>query len=261
MPTRPVARQLPYAVNGLDRGRGPVRVHPMITRLVSVLLARADSRSRTRGSSGTGRPAHSGQRSRPDISNLSTSSGCPTNKQRCLQAPSDALRPRCLGRAAARLEHGHAPDAEPRPQTMLLTSGSASSLMTPFHRHVVDHRVVPYQGERHHDCVPAGSVLAVHPWYNDDTYQHAQLVCRTRSTDAALLGQTVWVRCYGLGRDEQIVIVHVDQGSGPVEVARHHRTQPGSPAIIDDHFPPSWSGRWTAHRGPQRAGGGVPRLG
>lgn len=52
-----------------------------------------------------------------------------------------------------------------------------------------------------------------------------------------LLGQSVWVRMHGTGADERVVIVHVG-GSGPVEVARHRRAEPGSPAINDAHFPP-----------------------
>ena len=51
-----------------------------------------------------------------------------------------------------------------------------------------------------------------------------------------LLGQTVWVRAHGAGADEQIVIVHVG-ATGPVEVARHTRATPGSPKIVDAHFP------------------------
>lgn len=40
----------------------------------------------------------------------------------------------------------------------------------------------------------------------------------------------------GSGADEQVVIVHLGT-QGPVEVARHRRATPGSPQIIDDHFP------------------------
>ncbi|MGN7199054.1 IS21 family transposase, partial [Arthrobacter sp. SAFR-044] len=36
--------------------------------------------------------------------------------------------------------------------------------------------------------------------------------------------------------DEQVIIVHHGP-AGPVEVARHHRARPGSPAINDEHFP------------------------
>jgi hypothetical protein len=51
-----------------------------------------------------------------------------------------------------------------------------------------------------------------------------------------LLGETVWVRVHGRGADEHVVIVHLGT-QGPVEVARHRRATPGSPQIIDEHFP------------------------
>jgi hypothetical protein len=53
------------------------------------------------------------------------------------------------------------------------------------------------------------------------------------SVPHTLLGQTVWVRPYG----DQVVIVHVGD-AGPVEVARHARTTPGTPRVDDAHFPP-----------------------
>lgn len=56
-----------------------------------------------------------------------------------------------------------------------------------------------------------------------------------------LLGETVWVRAHGAGAGERIVIVHVGE-HGPVEVARHARAEPGSPAIDDAHFPPAPAG-------------------
>jgi transposase len=66
-----------------------------------------------------------------------------------------------------------------------------------------------------------------------------------------LLGQTVWVRFHGLpdagadaaggGRGERVVIVHVGP-AGPVEVARHPRAAPGSPRVLDEHFPPQSAG-------------------
>lgn len=56
-----------------------------------------------------------------------------------------------------------------------------------------------------------------------------------------LLGQLVWVRVHGRGGGEAVVVVHVGQG-GPVEVARHHRAAPGSPALDDAHFPPAPAG-------------------
>ncbi len=53
------------------------------------------------------------------------------------------------------------------------------------------------------------------------------------SVPHTLTGQTVWVRPYA----DQVVIVHVGD-AGPVEVARHERTTPGSPRVDDAHFPP-----------------------
>jgi len=63
------------------------------------------------------------------------------------------------------------------------------------------------------------------------TFENAQY-----SVPAHLLGARVFVRTHGTGPDEQVIIVH--QGAtGPVEVARHGRARPGSPAIKDEHFP------------------------
>ncbi len=53
------------------------------------------------------------------------------------------------------------------------------------------------------------------------------------SAPHTLAGQTVWVRAHG----DQVVIVHAG-ADGPVEVARHARTSPGSPRVDDAHFPP-----------------------
>jgi hypothetical protein len=53
------------------------------------------------------------------------------------------------------------------------------------------------------------------------------------SVPHTLVGQTVWVRPYA----EQVVIVHVGE-DGPVEVARHARTTPGTPRVDEAHFPP-----------------------
>jgi hypothetical protein len=53
------------------------------------------------------------------------------------------------------------------------------------------------------------------------------------SAPHTLAGQMVWVREHG----DQVVIVHVG-ADGPVEVARHTRTSPGSPRVEDTHFPP-----------------------
>ena len=61
------------------------------------------------------------------------------------------------------------------------------------------------------------------------TFEHCQY-----SLPATLLGQTVWIRHHA-GTDE-VVICALDDG-GPVEVARHRRATPGSPAIDDSHFP------------------------
>jgi hypothetical protein len=72
--------------------------------------------------------------------------------------------------------------------------------------------------------VPAGSPMV--------TFEHGQY-----SVPHALVGQVVWVRAHG----EQIVIVHVGE-HGPVEVARHQRTRPGSPRVDAGHFPPAPAG-------------------
>lgn len=52
-----------------------------------------------------------------------------------------------------------------------------------------------------------------------------------------LAGETVWVRRHG----DHVVIVHVGD-AGPVEVARHQDTTPGSPRVDDAHFPPAPAG-------------------
>lgn len=56
------------------------------------------------------------------------------------------------------------------------------------------------------------------------------------SVPAFLLGARVFVRSHGVGADEQVIVVHLGI-DGPVEVARHPRARPGSPAIDDAHFP------------------------
>ena len=56
-----------------------------------------------------------------------------------------------------------------------------------------------------------------------------------------LMGQQVWVRVHGQGPDEKVIIVHIGS-SGPVEVARHSRATPGSPKVVDAHFPPQPAG-------------------
>ena len=63
-------------------------------------------------------------------------------------------------------------------------------------------------------------------------FEHGQY-----SVPHTLCGQTVWARRHG----EQIVVVHVGD-AGPVEVARHEQTTPGSPRIVDAHFPPQAEG-------------------
>ena len=61
-----------------------------------------------------------------------------------------------------------------------------------------------------------------------------------------LAGETVWVR----SRGEEVIVTHVG-GDGPVEVARHQRTTPGSPRIDAAHFPPAPEG--PLHRTPVAA--------
>jgi hypothetical protein len=63
------------------------------------------------------------------------------------------------------------------------------------------------------------------------TFENAQY-----SVPAHLLGARVFVRTHGTGQDEQVIIVHHGT-AGPVEVARHGRARPGSPAVNDEHFP------------------------
>lgn len=67
------------------------------------------------------------------------------------------------------------------------------------------------------------------------------------SVPHTLHGQTVWVRPYGAGAGEQIVVVHVG-ADGPVEVARHQRAPPGSPRLADAPFPDAPAG--ALHRQP-----------
>ena len=64
------------------------------------------------------------------------------------------------------------------------------------------------------------------------TFEHSRY-----SVPHLLMGQKVWVR----GTDSHVIIVHVDK-NGPQEVARHALTRPGTPAIIDEHFPPASAG-------------------
>ena len=75
----------------------------------------------------------------------------------------------------------------------------------------------------------------------------------------SLLGRTVWVRHHGTGgagAGEQVVITYVDDEAGPLEVARHLVTIPGSPRVDDAHFPPAPTGalnRQPKARTPQEA--------
>jgi hypothetical protein len=57
------------------------------------------------------------------------------------------------------------------------------------------------------------------------------------SVPHTLAGQTVWVRRHG----DLVVIVHVG-ADGPVEIARHCVTTPGSPRVEQAHFPPQPAG-------------------
>jgi len=52
-----------------------------------------------------------------------------------------------------------------------------------------------------------------------------------------LVAEIVWVRVQG----DEIVVTHRDK-AGPVEVARHARSTPGNPQIVDSHYPPVSSG-------------------
>ena len=61
------------------------------------------------------------------------------------------------------------------------------------------------------------------------------------SVPHTLCGETVWVRVHGRGDQEQVVIVHIGP-AGPVEVARHRRADPGSPQLVEEHFPPAPAG-------------------
>jgi hypothetical protein len=75
------------------------------------------------------------------------------------------------------------------------------------------------------------------------------------SVPHTLLGESVWVRAHGVGAAEQVIIVHVGD-TGPVEVARHARTTPGSPRLEDAHFPPAPAGalQRQPNRAPSRSG-------
>jgi hypothetical protein len=53
------------------------------------------------------------------------------------------------------------------------------------------------------------------------------------SVPCGLIDERVWVRFAG----DELVVTHVG-GDGPVEVARHRRSTPGHPSIVDEHYPP-----------------------
>ena len=50
-------------------------------------------------------------------------------------------------------------------------------------------------------------------------------------------GRQVFVRWHG----EKLVVTAIVDGA-PAEIARHHRSAPGSPVILDEHYPPSARG-------------------
>ena len=72
------------------------------------------------------------------------------------------------------------------------------------------------------------------------------------SVPHTLVDATVWVRVHGRGSDELVVIVHVG-ATGPLEVARHHRASPGSPSLVDEHFPPAPAGALERRPRPKNA--------
>jgi hypothetical protein len=77
------------------------------------------------------------------------------------------------------------------------------------------------------------------------------------SVPHTLAGETVWVREHG----EDIVVVHAGDG-GPLEVARHARTIPGTPRVADAHSPGQARGCAGAHTaGEDCRAGAVPRPG
>jgi transposase len=53
------------------------------------------------------------------------------------------------------------------------------------------------------------------------------------SVPHTLADETVWVRVDG----DEIVVTHLP-GTGAIEVARHRRSTPGNPVIVDEHYPP-----------------------
>ena len=61
-----------------------------------------------------------------------------------------------------------------------------------------------------------------------------------------LMGQQVWVRVHGQGSDEKVIAVHTGS-AGPIEPPVMSAT-PGSPKVVDAHFPPQPGGGWTGSR-------------
>lgn len=59
----------------------------------------------------------------------------------------------------------------------------------------------------------------------------------TYSVPHTLVDETVWVRVDG----DEIVVTHCPP-AGAVEVARHQRSTPGRPMILDEHYPPRPAG-------------------
>ncbi len=58
------------------------------------------------------------------------------------------------------------------------------------------------------------------------------------SVPHTLVDERVWVRRGG----DEVVAVHADPIRGPVEVARHAVSAPGSPRLADEHYPPAPAG-------------------
>ena len=70
----------------------------------------------------------------------------------------------------------------------------------------------------------------------------------TYSVPHTLADETVWARVEG----DEVVVVHVGP-AGPVEVARHRRSTPGQPQILDEHYPPRPAGALDRRPRPQSA--------
>ena len=61
-----------------------------------------------------------------------------------------------------------------------------------------------------------------------------------------LVDTRVWARFHG----DELIVTAVG-ASGPAEVARHPRSQPGSPSIVDEHYPPQTRRHDTDQRPPR----------